>query len=155
MASCHIKEWIDAPQMSTGAPMPGIVFLSGSLYLAYIVSDAEPTPGATETFAIVRFDGVLQHTFGYPNDKALGGHPLYSAGLKFYAFNEIIGSPYLRELGERNAKMFPGTSERYTQKRHWIISFHDETLEVVADSITYMGREACVSALEAISRHAT
>ena len=83
----------------------------------------------------------------------LGGHPLYPAGLKSYAFNEVIGSPYLRELGTRNAKTFPGTQEHYTKRRHWIVAFHDETLEVVGDSVTYLGTEDAPCGREAISRH--
>src|SRR5262245_12970789 len=125
----EIDEWSGAPQMDTGAPMPAICLRdrggSRQLYVAYMVSEPEVTPGFDEQFAVVRFSGVRQHTFGYPNDEALPGHPLYPGGLRFYAFNEIIGSPYLRELGNRNAKTFPGTEHYYTRLRHWIVTFHD------------------------------
>jgi hypothetical protein len=151
---CRIEEWSGAPHMDTGAPMPAIVVLEAQLYVAYMVSAAELPTEFEERFAVVRFDGVLQHTFGYPNDEALPGHPLYPAGLKYYAFNEVVGSPYLRGLGERNAKTFPGTQEHYIKRRHWIVAFHDETLEVVGDSVTYLGTEDARSARDAIAQHA-
>ena len=82
----QIKKWSGAPPMSSGVPMPAIRVSENRLYVAYLISDAELADEIKKKYAVVRFDGVLQHTFGYPNDEALGGHPLYSAGLRFYEF---------------------------------------------------------------------
>ena len=66
----------------------------------------------------------------------------------------MIDSPYLRELGQRNARNFPGTEDHFVQQRHWIVVFHDETLEVIGDSVTCLGVEGAASAADAISQHA-
>lgn len=150
---CTIEEWVGAPQMDTGAPMPGLSISNDQLFVAYIVSES-PAKSDAEQYAVVRFDGVLQHTFGYPNDEALGGHPIYPAGLAFYAFNQILGSPYLGELGARNAKTFPGTEAHFADLKHWIVTFHDETLEVVGDSVLFLGIVGARSAAEAVAKHA-
>lgn len=139
-----VSEWRDPPQMDTGAPMPGVYCNDANLLLAYIVRSGPAS--AYEEFAIVRFSGVLQHTFGYPNDEALGGHPYYGLGLQFYAFNEIARSPYLDELGKRNARVFAGSESLYEGLTHWIVTFHDETLEVVGRSAQFVG---CVEAKNA------
>ena len=147
---CQISEWSGAPQMDTGAPMPGIALHDRALYVSYIVRDSEHVGG--ESYAVVRFSGVSQHTFGYPNDEALAGHPLFSAGLSFYAFNEVANSPYLQELAARNARTHPGSEPRLLKRKHWIVSFHDETLEVVGDAVEFMGTVVARSASEAIEK---
>ena len=135
--------------METGAPMPGIVSDGHNLYAAYIVSTG--TASQYEEFAVVRFSHVLQHTFGYPNDEALGGHPLYDAGLAFYAFNLVANSPLLTELGQRNSRVFPGTESMYSDFLHWIVTFHDETLEVIAKTAEVLGNVEARDAKSAIS----
>jgi len=150
---CTVEEWSGAPQMDSGAPMPAIFLRETQLFVAYMVSEPQSISG-NEEYAVVRFDGVCQHTFGYPNDEALGGHPLYSVGLKFYAFNEVLSSPYLGELGTRNAKRFPGTEIHYTSLKHWIVTFHDETLEVIGHSVAFLGVVPAGTAEEAIERYA-
>jgi len=55
--------------------MPAIDSQDVVLFLAYIVAEPE-YQSDLEEFAVVEFSGVLQHTFGYPNEEALGGHPL-------------------------------------------------------------------------------
>ena len=140
--------------MNTGVPMPAIVLRNHTqLYVAYIISESEMAP-SIEDYAVVRFDGVIQYTFGYPNDEALGGHPLYPAGLEVYAFNEVVNSPYVHELGLRNAVCFPGTEMLYQKLRHWIVTFHDETLEVIGNDVSFLGTALAHSAEAAISEHA-
>lgn len=145
-----INEWTEPPQMDTGAPMPVIRMADSGLFLAYIVSIPELND-QPEEYAVVKFEGVLQYIFGYPNDEALSAHPLYEAGLRFYAFNEIFESHYVAELGRRNAKNFPGTESRFSGFRHWLVAFHDETLEVIAQSAKYFGRKPAASGEEAIA----
>lgn len=144
------KVWTDPPQMDTGAPMPVIYAGEGGLLLAYIVSKPELND-ALEEYAVVKFEGVLQHTFGYPNDEALSGHPLFEAGLQFYAFNEVVESPCLAELGRRNAIAFPGTESHFMSFRHWLVTFHDESLEVIARSAKVLGRRVAASGTQALA----
>ncbi|MEQ4301835.1 hypothetical protein ABNF97_10660 [Plantactinospora sp. B6F1] len=58
--------------------------------------------------ALATFSNALQVTFGYPNDEALPGHPLYDAAADWsYGFYEVQGSPWLRRLGAQNRVKFP------------------------------------------------
>lgn len=147
-----IKEWKGAPQMDTGAPMPHIVLTEDNrdLMCAYIVSEGTIEAPSKEEYAVVIFHGVSQFTFGYPNDEALGAHPLYHFGIKFYAFNMIENSPYLLELGRRNATIFPGSEGHYTQKKHLLVAFHDETLEVICRDIEFLGQTEASNGKDAI-----
>ena len=136
--------------MDAGAPMPAIQISDSGLFVAYIVS--EPSlDGNLENYAVVQFSNVLQHTFGYPNDEALGMHPLYQSGLTFYAFNEVLNSPYVADLANRNEKQFPGSKDHYLKFRHWIVTFHDETLEVIGLSAKVIGSIGATSGAAAIS----
>lgn len=71
--------------------------------------------------------------FGYPNDEALPGHPLYSQGLTFYGVFEVLGSSWIQQMTTQNRVCFPKT-EDWTE-RHFIFTFHDSTFECVADSL--------------------
>ena len=85
-----------------------------------------------------------------------GGHPLYKHGLRHYAFYEVEHSRLVDALMRQN-RVHPRHSD-YTWKayRHWIATFHDETLEVVGDSVgvgpaieARSGAEALAKLLEA------
>ncbi|MEM7358924.1 MAG: hypothetical protein AAF431_07500 [Pseudomonadota bacterium] len=131
--------------------MPAIEVTEGGLRAAYLVSNSK---SGTE-HAVIYFDGVLQHTFGYPNDEALGGHPLYKFGLNFYAINLVHNSPVLDNLGSLNAKTFPGSEKHFLSFNHWIVSFHDETLEVIGRSIEFIGTCEVDDSKEALRRYGT
>ena len=146
-----ISEWKEAPPMDTGAPMPSILSIESDLFVSYIISTENEK---NELYAIVKFSGVMQHTFGYPNDEALGAHPLYDSGLEFYSFNLVENSPYLKELDDRNSSIFPEGKGMYCERfKHYIVTFHDETLEVIASSISYMTSESAENSHEAISKY--
>jgi hypothetical protein len=49
----------------------------------------------------------------------LGHHPYVLAGLQPYSFNELIGSEET-------------VSRPYSSARHWVVTFKDETLDVIA-----------------------
>jgi len=145
-----ITEWTEAPSMDAGAPMPGILSADSDLFVAYILSESNEQ---NEVFRVVKYEGVLQHTFGYPNDEALGAHPLYKFGLKYYSFNIVDNSPYLKELDKRNSSIFPESKGAYCERfQHWIATFHDETLEVIGSSVEFVGSEVARNAHEAISK---
>lgn len=126
-ASVHV--WDGPPPMDTGAPLPAVRKEGDQLWVAYMCHNpdfpgwdagASPDhPGFAIWSALLRFDGVSDYHFGAPSDERLHAHPLYSAGLGFYGFHEACGTERLAGRKE---------------KKHWIITFHDETLEVIADS---------------------
>ena len=72
--------------------------------------------------------------FGYPNDEALSGHPLYSKGLGFYGTFEVIGSSWARNVVAQNRVVFPSTSDDYAG-RHFIVTFHDSMFECLAHKL--------------------
>jgi hypothetical protein len=98
--------------MASGSPDPVFLLDGQTLWVSYIVAeslelsvnDANPS----ETFAVLRFEGVRSHKVGPPSDERIDEHPLRREGLSPYGFFQVS----------------PGN--------RWIITFRDETLEVVA-----------------------
>ena len=84
---------------------------------------------------VVRCHGVLASRFGYPNDEALAGDPLYAAGLKFYDVVEVLDSPWLRDINTRNRTQFPKFTD--FEGKHYFMAFHDSSFEVLCASITF------------------
>jgi hypothetical protein len=125
----HVVEWTEPPQMDTGAPLPAIERSDDTLVVAYICD--------CDHSAVVRFSGVSWLHFGYPNDEGLWEHPFYDIGLRHYAFWEVHDSP----------RIPTGSSQR-----HWIGTFHDETLEVVAAAATVVVRNVSGTATDQIAR---
>jgi hypothetical protein len=111
--------------MTAGAPEPSFSQVGHTLWLAYFTT-------RDDHCAVIRFDGVSSVSFGDPNDEALDTHPLYAAGLQFYAFHEVQ-DPELAATG----------------KRRWIATFHDDTLDITARRA-----EVVVRAIEARSADA-
>ena len=115
--------------MNAGAPHPSIRIAGDTLWVAYVCSNPEfpgwdgdaplDHPGFAVWSALLQFNGVQEYHLGAPNDERLHTHPLYFAGLSYYRFYEAIGTNKLKTA---------------SAKRHWLATFHDETLEVIADS---------------------
>ncbi len=83
--------------------------------------------------ALVEFRFCTCTLFGYPNDEALKGHPLYQAGLRSYGIFEVLNPSWARRLEQQNRVAFPKTGT--WSSRHFIITFHDSTFECLADDI--------------------
>lgn len=85
-----------------------------------------------DSIALIRFPLCHYLVFGAPNDEALGGHPLASLGLKFYAIHEIKNSSLIQELERRNSVHPKHNRDSFLEnKRHYIFTFQDSTLECV------------------------
>jgi hypothetical protein len=125
----RLVPWLEPPQMDTGAPCPAVHSDEDRLFCAYYISRRE-TP--EDSVAVLKFEGVLQFRLGYPNDEALHGHPLYRFGLRHYGFYLVENSPIIAEIELQNRVHSAHKPGIYSGFRHWIITFHDETLEVVA-----------------------
>jgi hypothetical protein len=83
--------------------------------------------------AIVEFKRCTITKFGYPNDEALPGHPLYAAGLRPYAVFKVQNSAWKKEITEQNRVTFPNTPD--SKKSHFIITFHDSIFECIAEDL--------------------
>ena len=115
------------------ADVSGAVLLQDevSTFLTFnaVRQNTDGSRGETGT-AILTFKVCTLTKFGYPNDEALGGHPLYKRGLKFYEIHEVKHSTWVKEKTEQNRVSFPQTPD--SDARHFIITFHDSTFECIA-----------------------
>ncbi|MGH9524383.1 MAG: hypothetical protein ACRD3E_17805 [Terriglobales bacterium] len=110
--------------------MPVIYSDESGLTCAYVIGATHRDAGST---AVLHFDIVMYYAFGYPNDEALGSHALYPHGLAHYDFHSVMNSPLIAELDRRNEVHPRHIAGAYRERfRHWVITFHDETLEVIA-----------------------
>ncbi len=113
--------------MDVGSPEPAVYENGGTAWVAYRCnnpdfpgsgSDARQNhPGFDEYCAVLRFTGVESLTLGPPGGEQLHEHSLHDAGLEPYSFQVVEDSDEATE-GET---------------AHWVVTFHDETLEVIAE----------------------
>ncbi len=68
--------------------------------------------------------------FGYQNDEAIEGHPLYSKGLRAYDIFRVENSEWIKSIERQNQVNFPNTD--YKSLQHFIFTFHDSTFECIA-----------------------
>jgi hypothetical protein len=135
-ATPKVAKWTEPPAMDAGAPTPAVYSDETGLTCAYVIGTPHSEPVST---AILHFEGVLYYALGYPNDEALNAHPLYSSGLGFYGFHVVENSPLIADLDHRNQVHERHVTGAYIKRfRHWIITFHDETLEVVARNARFV-----------------
>ena len=139
----------DLPQSSIGAPMPVIVAGELDLLIAFYLQDTPSDwngetvrvvskESENETVCIVHFNRCYAHLFGPPNDEAFSGHPLNKHGLKPYGSYEILNSSWLHELEIMNSvHPYHVKGEFLKGKRHIVLTFHDSTLECIAESYTF------------------
>jgi hypothetical protein len=83
--------------------------------------------------ACIEFDLCFGTTFGYPNDEALSGHPLYGRGLEAYGIFDVHNSHWGRRKTEQNRISFPNTPD--FNSRHLVFTFHDSTFECLCKGI--------------------
>ena len=124
-----------------GAPMP--VLISGlRTFVAFYLSVHDPLfdgtdprvrdPRADHGIGVVEFARVTSVKMGSPNDEVLNGHPLWGSGLEFYSAHEVKNSPWIRELMDINRVHAGFRESNWNEARHFVLTFHDETLECVA-----------------------
>lgn len=114
MSKPQVTTWSDAPELAI-PEMPAILSESSDLWLAYETTSAP----RGQVYAVIRFRHVIDHRLSPINDEGLGQHPYATVGLRWYSFNEIRGSQETARWSALNA-------------RHWVITFKDATLDVVA-----------------------
>lgn len=131
-----VVAWDEPPPMDTGASTPTVYSDENGVTCAYVIGATHSESGST---AILHFEGVLYYAMGYPNDQALNAHPLYASGLKFYGFHIVENSPVITDLDRRNQVHKRYVAEADTKRfRHWIVTFHDETFEIVARNARFV-----------------
>jgi len=102
--------------------------------LSFSAVEIGPDGSRTKTgTAIIELDRCQWTTFGYPNDEAIAGHPLYGRGLSAYGIFEVHNSHWVRRMCEQNKVSFPNTKP--WDVRHLLFSFHDSTFECICHGI--------------------
>src|SRR5262245_60100686 len=151
-----IVELEGVPQSSVGAPLPFVMSDEGVLLLAYII-EGEPyewdgrvlNDADLATFiehaALVEFERYWSYTFGWPNDEAINGHPLYGRGLRPYGAFEVKDSSWVRQLERMNSVHHRHNPERFAALHHYIFTFHDSMLECVAAGYKITEREGAIT----------
>ncbi len=81
---------------------------------------------------VFTFDLCFSTRFGYPNDEVLSGHALYGRGLDFYQAHLVHNSEWIEEIDRINS-VHPNF--RPVEAQHYLLAFHDETFEVIAEKI--------------------
>ncbi len=128
--------------MDVGSPEPAVFEERGTAWVAYRCnnedfpgpgSGADPAhPGFDGYCAVLRFTGVESLTLGPPEADRLHEHPLHDAGLEPYSFQVVEDSDEATD-GET---------------AHWIVTFRDETLEVIAEDADVLEARIDVNAPE-------
>jgi len=106
--------WNAAPEIADPEDedcLPSLLVFKDSLWLSYLT-------GQGDTFAIVRFYPYIEHQVTRIG-KLLASHPYFVAGLSPRKFNELSTSALTKYWINLNA-------------RHWVVNFHDRTLDVIA-----------------------
>jgi hypothetical protein len=125
-----------------GTPMP--VMLSGlRTFVAFYLAVHDPVTNRTNPRArepqtdhgigVVEFKRMTSIKLGSPNDEILRGHPLWGSGLELYSAHEVKNSPWIHELMEVDRTHERFDESRWSGRHHFMLTFHDETLECVAN----------------------
>lgn len=126
-------------EMDCGSPSPMIVSNDSELFIAFYSykqsTTLEPqernTVYDTGIFAL-NFKSYLKYSFGLPSNETIEGHPYYKLGIKSFAFYELKGSDLIKQL-EDIEKVHPYyTPDKWTDYKHYILTFHDNMFECVA-----------------------
>lgn len=130
--------------MDTGSPEPTTIIDEATLWVAYRAHDAEfpgwghPDMDAYlerhsdgEPFGVLRFDNVVQQYLGAPGDERLRKHPLRGKGLQHYSFHQLAVDD---------------------ERTRWIVTFHDDTLDVTATAATASPMIFAANQFEAIEK---
>jgi hypothetical protein len=151
------------PPWDVGAPLPHLFTERRNATLVYLTREPDPTWDGTTArmvnsqelhlVAVVRFHLVVSVRIGTPNDEVLRGHPLSGKGLSAHEPLVVMRSSWLSELRRINAVHSGYNPASWERFRHYLLPFHDEAFECVAESFTARTkltslRGACRDALE-------
>jgi hypothetical protein len=123
--------------------MPQVFSNGQKVFLIYLINDPDPnwdgsyvnmidnTSETTYPLALMEFSGNT-FRFGIANDEIFNGLPLWNKGLAGYAAHIIENSTWITELKNIN-KVHPYYNEdRWKDRKHFVLLFHDEIFEVIA-----------------------
>lgn len=117
-------------KIDPGATMPEIKADEQTLEVSFFLLDSDNR-------GKLKFESILQFTFGYPNEEAILGHRYYKLGLMPFIFVEVMNSEVIQNIVNSN-KVHPyHKDERFKEYKHFVFPFHDTTLEVIAKTYEF------------------
>ena len=128
-----------------GAPMPCLLAGVRTFLVYYLRSDDpifeglgpdEPGWHQEHGVGIIEFRRVASVKMGSPNEEVMRGHPLWGYGLEFYGAHVVTNSPWIKQLADINRVHPQFDEEAWAATRHYVLPFHDETVECVAQEVT-------------------
>lgn len=119
------------PEAAVSGPM--LLKTDNSTFLTFNAVRMKEDKRETAGTGVIEILGCSITKFGYPNDEALGGHPLAKKGLRSYGVFEVLRSSWVRAKTEQNRVCFPRTPD--SKQRHFVLTFHDSTFECIADDL--------------------
>ena len=139
---------IEGLEWSAGAPIPVVVASEYRTLFAFETREAR--------IQTAEFIGCTCVRFGFPNDEVLDGHPLWGRGLTFYRAHEVIDSTWLADLRAIESVHDQAPETPFAESSHFVLTFHDSTLEAVARRIALGNAyETVADALAAMSSAVT
>lgn len=132
---------------SPGAPLPHVLSSGMRSFVAFYLDEpdpdwdgtyvrvVDPTKASEESLALAEFKGSVAVKLGPPNDEVLHGHPLHGRGLAGYGAYIVENSRWLAEVIEINRVHERFDPQAWQEKQHFLLVFHDETVEAIASEI--------------------
>lgn len=129
----------------TGAPLPHVLASGSSTCLIYLAGG--PSPGEAgwpetisidplspepRSIALVEFVECAALRFGDGSDDEDLDHPLYGAGLEFYAAHVVANSRWLAAMREMDPPRAADEAVRWQHHQHYLLMFHDDSFECLA-----------------------
>jgi hypothetical protein len=127
-----------------GAPCPYVISSGSKTFLIYLVNEpdqncdgsyvniVDASSEVTMPTALVEFIDCYAHKFGGANDEVIYGHPLKDKGLEGYSAHRILNSRWLAEEEKINSVHSYYSKDRWLNKNHYMLLFHDEIFECIA-----------------------
>ncbi len=127
-----VRELTEFPACCGGTSEASVLRMGSDAFVAY---DLPRNQG--DKVALVRCGGCMEAYTNGPNDEARSRHPCYKFGLGYGTVLEVLKSPWIPELSARH-DMF-GKRDRFKDRRHFIFSLKEDTIDVAARDIALVG----------------
>jgi hypothetical protein len=155
VTSYYVEIEMPGLRWSGGAPEPFLIGGEHRTMFAFIPPDDDFTQSeiGEETYRVAEFTRCVSVRFGFPNDEVRG--PFLTRGLALYGVNEAVGSPWLEEMRAVERQHLRSAARPFPGARHWVLTFHDSTLEALADGIEvhgdFIGRCGAIAAMTTLA----
>lgn len=132
---------------NTGAPLPHLISDGSRAFIVCLadqpspdwdgtyVTVVSPADARASLLVVIELRGCAEIRFGGPNDEAIAGHPLHGKGLDGYRAHEVVNSAWIEDAIRVNSVHPHHSDAPFRRLHHYVLAFHDEMLEALADGI--------------------